>query len=325
MALKTKGKRKKREPKAAKVTAKDYRYPNEISNYWQGMAFVMIIVLLPAGGTFMLCQSDAEGNPLHNLYQVPVLILLWPVISILVINWLAARPYKKMLKTLGPQAKTKIADHPQLKRAASDCAKLFSLPEPDIYIIEDEVPTIEVLPGKKPPMFVSTGMMAALSESQLRAAIAHHLAFVKGGYLRMRTAITYVRSAKPIAKALLLPVSIFATVLRNWMDVTEYSGDRAAVLFTGSASEVNAMMLKLAVVGDPLAQIETGELDEFLQETGELSTDSTQIERHFKIGNFIANVPNLKERVTETGAFLKTEEGKAAAAKVAEVQRKAPA
>jgi len=319
VALKSKGKRKTERKKTVKLTEKDFRYPNERVIYWQAIVAVMIMVVVPAIGTYLMCKSEAEENPLHNPYQIPALILLWPIISVLVINWLAARPRKKLLKTLGPQAKTTAAKFPQLRQAVSEYCKVLDVREPDIYVLENERPEVQMLANRT--MFITTGLIAALTDTQLRAALAHHMAHLKGGHVRMHTAITFIRAAKPWTKAALAPAHVFAMTLGNWVDVADYSADRAAALLTGSGSDVNAMMVKLAVIGDPLSQIEPAELDEYLQETGELSTDSAQVERHFKIGNFVANVHNLRERINEAGAFLKSEQGKAAMAKLAEMKR----
>jgi Tfp pilus assembly protein PilN len=51
-------------------------------------------------------------------------------------------------------------------------------------------------------------------------------------------------------------------------------------------------------------------------------TDAQQIERHFKMGEFLTQHQALKERIEEIREFLKTEEGQQALQKMMEVRQK---
>jgi len=321
-------KRRAKKEKQAKVglTPADWRYPNERGIYWQAIIGVFIVCIVAAAVAFMIVHSgNKDNNPLHGLYQIPALILVWPIVSVLAVNWICARPWKKRLKTLGPQAKVSAANRPELRRVILDITGMFGMAEPDTYVVEEETPQIEVIAGGKGTVILSTGLLKAFEGSQLKAALAHELAHLKCGHVRIITALLWIDSAKLWAKALLLPGLLLGRMLGAWLDVVDYSADRAAILATGSVADVNATMLKRAVLTDPLSQIEADELDEYLHETGELGTDSVQVERHFKIGNFVASVHNLRERINETAAYLNTEQGKQAVQKLAEMRRGAPA
>jgi hypothetical protein len=78
--------------------------------------------------------------------------------------------------------------------------------------------------------------------------------------------------------------------------------------------------VKFAVAADPNANITREELQALLDSAGDISTDAAQMERHFKVGQFMAARPILRERIEELTEFPGTDQGKAALAKMAEIQ-----
>ena len=132
--------------------------------------------------------------------------------------------------------------------------------------------------------------------------------------------MVFIRSTNPVVKVLLFPVLLVMLFARAWMELIDFTADRGALLVTLKPAVVNSAIVKLAVVSDPNAGITKAELEEFLSSTGEIQTDSQQLERHFKVGQLISSQPNLKERIEQLTDFPRGEQGKQAMAKMAELQ-----
>jgi hypothetical protein len=107
---------------------------------------------------------------------------------------------------------------------------------------------------------------------------------------------------------------------RAGCELVEFTADRGALLITLRPAVVNAAIVKFAVARDPNAGISREELQGYLDGAGDITTDAKQMERHFKVGQFMASQPGLRERVEQMTEFVNDAQGKAALAKMAEQQ-----
>ena len=138
----------------------------------------------------------------------------------------------------------------------------------------------------------------------------------------MMTVTTGMRRANPIVKVLLFPITGLAIFLGGWAELAEATADRMAVLIAGRPALINAALVKLAVTSDNEAEITKSELEAYLDSGNDLATDADQIERHFKMGEFLGTHPALKERIEEVGDYYQTEDGQAALQKITDVRQK---
>ena len=316
MALKVRvgDQRRKRQ---AVLSDKDYRVPGERQMFLTAMIAVFIASLVPAGIAALIVFRPSESAP---FWQIPVVLAVWPLAVLIVVPALAAAPVKKKLKAMGLRAKVMGNNYPEILQLVRSHCKALGMREPDVYVVEDQVPTIWTLAGAKGCVVITKPVLTALAPDELAAAIAHELGHLKAGHVRFNTVITYMHGAKPIVKALCWPGLILNIGLARWATVIEWTADRIAYLLTGKASTVNTAVIKMAVEADQLAEIDSAELREYLGGTAELSSDSAQVERHFRIGRFITDEPGLKERITQLSEWARSEQGAQAVAKVGEIR-----
>jgi len=315
-------KTKKKAPKT-ELRVGDYQYPGEKSLYWQGViglgvAFLAAAVII---SVYVFGQGAQHmSSPMHGKWWIPLEVIAYPLLSILVVNWLAVRPRRQQFKETGMQARVMSKTYPRLKQMLTEQSKLLGMAEPEMYVVDDDAPYIYSMPGKTGTIVASKPLLDALKEEETAAMIAREMGHLKSHHVRMDLAITYIRHANPLWKVLLFPVLIFALFLRGWSELAEFTADRVAVLITGRAAVVNAALVKLGVAADTQAEIDSEDLEAYLESGDDISTDSEQMERHFKIGQFLGTKRGLRERIEQVGEYLKTDQGAAAMEKMAEMR-----
>lgn len=99
-------------------------------------------------------------------------------------------------------------------RAAARAAR--DLPsEGDLAILEDDEPEAFALPGRPGRVVVSTGMLAALSEPERVALLAHERAHLEGRHHLFRTSVALAAAANPLLRPVRQAV-VYAT--ERWAD-----------------------------------------------------------------------------------------------------------
>ncbi len=346
-----------RPAKKKKVTleAKDYQYPGEKLAFWQGMAGVWLIFLIAAGITAYM--STNVRSPLYRLWQVPVVLLLYPLVTIILLNHIAATPGRKHLKQLGAKAKVMRTNRGELYKLVADEAALLCLKqEPEAYVIEDDAPYLFSVPGKRPSIIISGKCLEVLGPQELGAAIAHEMGHIKTGHVQVDLAITSLKSQNPLLQIVFLPVTIMAFLMRGWQDLIDYTADRCSLLVAGRTQTCTATMVKLAAAGAAvtqvsererrkaalrkarrseamtdreaaagdaergLAKIQPEDLDAYLAGGGEITQDPVQVERALNISRFIQEQRNLSDRIRNLGEFLDSDEGEVALAKMQQIR-----
>lgn len=317
MPLQVKVDDKKARAKAqASLTDKDFRFPREKAMYWQGVAAVAVCCLIPAGITFaIVTRSDMF------LWQIPAFFVLWPVLCFIVVPTLAGRPMRQRIKEAGRQAKVMPNNYPEIHQLVRSQCTMLGIKEPDVYVLDDELAQVVTIAGAKPAVVITRPVLNALTGEELAAAIAHGLGHIKAGHVRMDNVLTYMRSASSPWKIIFGPATLFGFLLGTWAQVIERTADRVALLLTNKVAIVNTAVVKLAMEADSFAQVDPRELRAYLASSGELSTDSSQVERHYRIGTFISEQPGLRERIAQLVEYAKSEEAQNALAKLTAAQR----
>lgn len=316
MARKAKSKKVK-EQKRAGLTPKDYIFPGENASYWTGViAVAMVFVWLAVAGYFTI--QNAAGQ---KMWYIPLEIMAYPVLAFMIGNVLAARPRQAQLKKAGRQAKVMTNNFAELHRVLSRQAGWLGLKQiPDMYIVADPQPLIYCLPGKNGIVIASQALREAVTEQEFEALLAHELTHIKCKHVRVELAMVFIRNANVGVKILLFPIFLMMTFARAWQDLIDFTADRGALLVTLKPAVLSAALVKFAAAADPNAGVSREELQAFLDNQGDIQTDAEQLERHFKVGQFLGTMPDLKERIEQLSEFQNSEEGRAAIAKMAELQ-----
>lgn len=315
MARKTSGKKRTKEQKQKlEVTPKDYVFPGEKSSYLSGVVGTgVVFAFLAALGFFTI--KNAAGQ---HLFYIPLEVMAWPVLAVIIANSLAIKPRAAQLKKAGRQAKVMSNNHPELFRILSRQSSLLGFKKmPDMYVVNDPLPVLYSVPGA---VILSQTMRERVTEGELEVLIAHELTHIRCKHVRLELAQVFIRSANPVLKIVFFPVLLVMVFSKAWIELIDFTADRGALLVTLKPGLVNTAIVKQAVVTDPNAGITPEELAEFLNSAADLQTDTQQLERHFKVGQFMSSQPNLRERIEQLTDFPQSDEGKAAIAKMAEIQ-----
>lgn len=310
--------RKTKEPKKVKgLRPADFVFPGEKTSYLSALGGMAIVFIWLAVMGFFLIKNAAG----QRLWYIPLEVLAYPVLAVIIANILAARPRQAQLKKAGRQARVMNNNYPELYRALSRQASLLGMRgTPDMYVVDDPFPVIYSLPGGRGIIIASNSLREAVTPEEFEALIAHEISHIVCKHVRMDLAMTFIRNANIGIKIGLFPVLLLTIFGRGWCDLIEFTADRGAFLLTLRQSVVNAAVVKFAAAADPNAGITREELQAFLDGQGDIATDSAQMERHFRVGQFIATQPGLRERIEQLSEFLHTKQGEAAIAKAAELQ-----
>jgi Zn-dependent protease with chaperone function len=191
---------------------------------------------------------------------------------------------------------------------------------PAMFIIEDDMAFISSIPGGNGSIIASEPMLQVLNHDEFIALVAREVGFLAAHNVRVSLALTWIRTANPLLKIVLMPLVLMSALMRGWADLSELTGDRAAVLLTGQESMLNLALVKLIIAQDPQTDVDQEDLEAYLHGSSDIAADSKQLERHFRIGKFIENQPNLRERIEQVQEYRKSDQGKAAFAKLAEMR-----
>jgi len=316
-------KRAKRKPEI-ELTVSDYQVPGEKRIYWEGVGgliaiFAIVIYNITYFGVF---NENAPGAPLYHAYWVPVVVAVFPVLTWVVANMVTLRPRNQRLKEGGLNSRVLNKNYPKLKAILAEQTKLLAIDEPEMYVLDEGTPYMYSLPGKTGKIVTTDAMLSALNDEEIAIMMAREMGHIKAKHARMMTVITGMRRANAIVKVLLFPITGLSMFLRGWAELAEATADRMAVLIAGRPAPINAALVKLAVASDNEAEISKSELEAYLDVGSDLATDADQIERHFKMGEFLGRHQSLKERIEEVRGYFGTDEGQAALQKMTEIRQK---
>lgn len=323
MARRVKKRRKTKTPEAG-LNLADYQFPGEKRVYWESVGGIVALFIFASYWVGFLGVWN-ENNPAGRLYHQWWALGVLPAYLVLswgVANWLALRPRRRRIKEEGPSARVLNKNHPRLKAMLSEQSRLLGIDEPEMYVIEDDTPYLYSLPGKQGAVVATQAVLDTMNDEELAVLVARELGHVKSRHARMALVTGFVRRAKPPLQILLFPVWLVSLFLRGWMDLIDITSDRVSILVTERPALVNATLVKQAVAADREAQISREDLEAYLDTGMDISTDSAQIERHYKVGAFLSEQESLRDRIEEVTEFLRNDQGQQALEKIREVKQR---
>ncbi len=308
--------RRRKAPKQVALELSDYQYPDEKSIYWQAVGG-MLVVFFGIAVVGLGLGLKAERFSWQWLY-LPV----WGLVAVWLTNLLSTRRRRKELKAAGRQAKVMGNNHPQLYELLVRQCQLINIKPPDMYLIDDDAPYIYSLPGRNGTVIVTQPLLDLLDAEEFATLLTHELGHIKSHHVRMDLALTYVKTCNPVMKLVLLPVVLTGALLRGWPYLIDYSADRVAWLACGAQCPLALALVKLTVAFDESSEVSQQDIEAYLSAPGDLDTaDADQMERHFRLGRYISQQPNLRERIEQIVEFPRTEQGQQALQKMAEIRR----
>lgn len=318
MARKSKVKKTKAQVQQSSGIKKcDFVFPGEKTSLMGGVIGTAVVFLCLASVVFFTVKNPA-GQP---IWYIPLYVLAWPIAAVLLGNWLAAKPRAAQLKKAGRQSRVMSNNFSDLYKVLVKQSSLLGMKSPpDMYLVTDDHPVIYSLPGAKGTIIASTSLQEALSPDEFEAVLAHEISHIFCKHVRLDLAQTFIKSANLALKAVLFPVLLLTFFARAWDELIEFTADRGALLITLKPAVVNAAMVKFAVASDPNAGIRREDLQAYLDGAGDITTDAMQMERHFKVGQFMSSQPGLRERIEQLTEFVNEPQGKATMTKMAELQ-----
>jgi Zn-dependent protease with chaperone function len=300
MARKVRKRKVKAAPGQVKISWGHLRFPGESQHYWLAVVALIWACILLAGAGFWATKA----------WQW-IYLGAWPIGSLLLVNYLADKPRREQIKALGPSCLVRANNHPHLHRQLAEvCAKLAVSKLPAMCLVTEDVPYLYSMGGGNGTIILTSELVSLLRPEELEIMLAREVAHIKYGHLRLERALTYIHTASPVVSLAFAPVWFWSTLMGAWLDVSDYTADRAAVLVAGDPGLVNATLVKAAAAADPQSGISADYIDEFLHTPkGQGGLNSSEVEQSFKLNRFIESQPNLRDRIAQVAEFYTSEEG----------------
>jgi len=336
------------------LEVKDYQFPGEnkvkltaLGALW-GPFIIVGAIFLYTDIRLKFFVEKYEGT---ILWQVPVIIFVYPLLAVWLVNFFSGRERRAQLKKLGVRARISRANRPEIDQVIGNQAKGLSMPRPDVYVMEDEVAWMYTVPGRTSTIIMSTRAIGDFTEPELAVLLGHEMGHIKTKHASLDLAMTYLRSANPLVKLAAFPVAIMSVILSGWRDMIDYTADRCALLVTGRPALVTSTIVKYAATvagggeeeeqkraqqqrddmsgfggrdeeeeaAHVMSAVSPEDLEAYVTGGSDLSSDSAQVERAFKISHFIDARPNLRQRIQQLNEYRSSEAAKVTFAKVKEI------
>ncbi len=231
-----------------RLRTSDYRHPAELPTFVASAWLAITLLMLAEALMVWLVLARPLYAPASMALGIVLLLafhagLVWGIVGI--------RGHADGLRRAGRRAGP--SRHGRVDQAAEDAARRLAAPgTPPIYVIPvGEVDSFSIAWGSVPDIFVTEGMIRGLGDLELRAALAHELAHLKGHHARLLTLVRLPLTARLAPTLLLAPFALAWLALRWWASVAELSADRGAAIAAGGPEPV-AHWLSAAIGHDEL-------------------------------------------------------------------------
>ena len=285
------------------------RFPNESRQYWLAVGLLTWgCVLLAVGGWLFTGKHYWQWGYLAA----------WPLGSLLLVNLLADLPRRRQLRQVGASARVLGTTQPELyQRLTRLCELLGVHPVPELYLVEDPDAYLYSRAGGRGSLVLTRSLLDLLSPAELSLMLARELAHLALGHVRLERALTYLRTQNTLICVFFGPVWVWSVLMGEWLDLIDYTADRAALLAVGNPALVNATLVKVAAVGDPLSGVSLADIENLRRGGPSDALDVADMERRFKLNRLLDSQPNLRDRVEALVEYQQSEEGRQALTELA--------
>ncbi len=223
-----------------------YAHPAErlvlLASSW--LALTLLVLILGALVALMVVR------PINALLTIVLgIILLGLFVGGGIIGLLRIQPWLDGLKSSSRRAGP--SRHRRVHAASERAANRLAMPgTPPVHVLPtDDIDSFTISLGI-PTIFVSRGLVEALSDNQLVAALGHEIGHIKGGHARLLTLVRLPLRAQLAHSVLLTPFALAWVALRWWAGVAELSADRAAAIAAGGPEPVAQRLAARASGGE---------------------------------------------------------------------------
>ncbi len=200
---------------------------------------------------------------------------------------------------LGQAVKVGPKQFPRLYAIAADCAKVLSVPVPQMYVVNHPMVNAFTFGTEEESFIVlHSALVDALDEKELHFVIGHETGHIQNKHVVYGTALTILTSG--VLGMVLGPLVEPALVaLRAWYRRAEITCDRAGLLCSGDLDAGVASFMKLAIGSRRL--YEEMDVDEYIKQIEEGQTSMG------RFSEFFATHPFLPKRIQALRTFADSE------------------
>jgi len=176
---------------------------------------------------------------------------------------------------------------PQLYVQLREACAILDMRVPEFYVAQNPLPNAWTSGHVRPYIILTSGLLDLMSEDEVMAVIAHELGHIKSGHVLYRTMALCITLVLTLISDMTLGVgrlvgrSLEAALL-EWYRMSEFTGDRAALLVVQDSQVMLSLMMKFA--GGTLFQRNQLDASEFLKQA-ELyeAVDANLLDRIYKM------------------------------------------
>jgi Zn-dependent protease with chaperone function len=176
---------------------------------------------------------------------------------------------------------------PQLYIQLREACAILNMHEPELYVAQNPLPNAWTSGHVHPYVIVTSGLLDLMNEDEILAVIAHELGHIKSGHVLYRTMALSITLILTLIGDVTFGIgrvvgrSLEAALL-EWYRMSEFTGDRAALLVVQDPQIMLSLMMKFA--GGTLFQRNQLDTQEFLKQADLYeAVDANLLDRIYKM------------------------------------------
>ena len=175
----------------------------------------------------------------------------------------------------------------QLYVQLHEACAILDMRQPELYVAQNPLPNAWTSGHVRPYIILTSGLLDLMDENEVMAVIAHELGHIKSGHVLYRTMALSITLVLTLIGEMTLGVgrlvgrSLEAALL-EWNRMSEFTGDRSALVVVQDPQVMLSLMMKFA--GGTLFQRHQLDAQEFLKQA-ELyeAVDAKMLDRIYKM------------------------------------------
>jgi hypothetical protein len=286
------GKRVKvKREKAPKLNIEVLRHGAEQQSKMMAVLLTGVVCAIPVG--FLLLLSR-RGNMNSMIYS----LLSWYALGWM-ITLTAANGHRGMLQRKFPKSRVIGTAYPELRMHINQLCRYLDIRKaPDTFVIDTPQIGASVRGMGAPYLVLSSRMLQVMSEAELNVLLCVLLSHVKAATVKWRTFIATLDELNPLTRLLALPYVLMALLMRNYLDYSQQTADRLALLLLdGNYQLLTTTIIKTqALTSESITPQQAKQLEKFLNQEG-VQARAEDVEHMYILNQMIREIPGLKERV----------------------------